>query len=184
MVARSTSASPSPSYCPAGELALSPQPSPSLQPPASSLASPGALSWRARLPAPACHHRRRLAITAITATQACWPSVPSCRQAGPALLSSPRPPLLAMCLEVSYCLHTHTHTLSLSLCRYSTVIQISCPGSPSVDHRFAAKTMAGKEPPPPLTPLLPLSLSLSLSPPPSLPPSLFLSLSLSAGTAL
>ena len=129
-VASSTLASPSPSLlrdCPAGELALSPPPSPSLQPQASSLASPGALSRRACLPAPARHHpgRRRLAIAAITTTQACSPSIPSYRQAGPALLGSPRPPLLAMCLEAYY---THTHTLALSLRSYSTLIRVCCPG--------------------------------------------------------
>ena len=57
-----------------------------------------------------------------------------------------------------------------SLCRYSTVIQVSCPGSPSADHRFAATTMAGnKLPPNPRghhVPALPLSLPLSPLPPP------------------
>ena len=69
-------------YCPAGELALSPPPSPglSLQTPASSHASAGELSWQARLPAPSRLRLRLLAITAIAATQACSPSAPRCMQ--------------------------------------------------------------------------------------------------------
>ena len=45
-------------YCPAGELALSPPPSPSLQPLASLLASACEPSWRAPLPAPSRRRRR------------------------------------------------------------------------------------------------------------------------------
>ena len=78
-------------HCPAGELALSPPPSPSLQPLASLLASACELSRRARLPAPSRRRRRLLATTAITATQACSPSAPCCRQASSMLQASSPP---------------------------------------------------------------------------------------------
>ena len=78
-------------YCPAGELALSPPPSPSLPPLASLLASACELSQRARLPAPSRRRRRLLATTTITATQACSPSAPCCRQAS-SMLQASNPP--------------------------------------------------------------------------------------------
>ena len=80
--------------CPAGELALLPPPLPSLQQQASSLASAGELSQRARLPEPSHHSSRWLAVTAIAATQAFSPSSLCCRQASlkHILLSSQPPP--------------------------------------------------------------------------------------------
>ena len=75
-------------YCPAGELALSPPPSPSLQPLSSLLASACELSRRPRLPAPSRRRCSLLAITAITATQACSLSAPCCRHASSMLQAS------------------------------------------------------------------------------------------------
>ena len=85
-----------------GELVLSPPPSLSLQPPASSLASASSPS-----PPQACHHshRRHSGLLALS----------SILQASIFSLAARPTPLLAIYLEACYSLPTHISSLSLSL---------------------------------------------------------------------